>query len=253
MFNKVILMGNLTRDPELRTAASGVTVCKFSIAVDRGFSRQGEEKQVDFFNVTCFRQTAEFVSRWFSKGRMILVEGKVQNDNYTDNNGVKHYSVNIIADNVSFCGNKSDNGGNGYQNGGGYGNNGGGYQNGGYSNGGGYQNNGGYGNGGYQGGYQNGGNNGGYGNNGYNNGGGYPNNGGNNGGYGNNGYNNNGGGYPDNGYSDNSFQTSQPPAPQQSAPPQQFQQNQPSEEKKTVELGNISDFEEIISDGDVPF
>jgi len=232
MFNRVILMGNLTRDPEMRTSQNGTVFCRFSIAVNRRFSKQNE---TDFFNVTTFGQTAEFVSRYFSKGKMILVEGRVENDNYTDNNGVKHYSVNIMADNVSFCGNKSDNGGNGYQNGGGYGNNGG-YNGGGYQNNG-YGNNGGYGN------YQN---------NGYSNGG-Y----GNNGGYQNNGYGNNGGGYQNNGgYPDNGFQP-QPPAPQQPAPPQQSQQyqpnNQPAGEKKTVELGDIDDFEEIISDGDVPF
>jgi len=236
MFNKVILMGRLTRDPEMRTTQSGTAVCKFSIAVDRRFARQGEERQADFFNITAFGQTGEFVSRWFSKGRPILVDGRIENDNYTDNNGVKHYSMNIIAENVSFCGDKrSDNGGNGYQNGGGYGNNGG-YNGGGYQNNG-YGNNGGYGN------YQN---------NGYSNGG-Y----GNNGGYQNNGYGNNGGGYQNNGgYPDNGFQP-QPPAPQQPAPPQQSQQyqpnNQPAGEKKTVELGDIDDFEEIISDGDVPF
>ena len=243
MFNKVILMGNLTRDPEMRTSQSGVTMCRFSIAVNRGYARQGEEQQTDFFNIICFRQTAEFVSRWFSKGKAILVEGKVQNNNYTDNNGVKHYTTEVVADSVSFCGNKSDNGGNGYPNGGGYGNNGG-------YNGGGYQNNGGYGNNG--GGFQN---NGGYGNNGggFQNNGGYGNNGG---GYGNGGYGNNSGGYPSDGYNDGGFQMPQPPAPQQSAPSQQsqqFQPNPPSDEKKSVELGNISDFEEIISDGDVPF
>jgi single-strand DNA-binding protein len=246
MFNKVILMGNLTRDPEMRATQNGTALCKFSIAVNRRFSKQNE---TDFFNVTAWGQTAEFVGKWFSKGRMILVEGRIENDNYTDNNGVKHYSMNIIAENVSFCGSKSDNGGNGYQNGGGYGNNGG-------YNGGGYQNNGGYGNngGGFQnnGGYGN--NGGGYGNGGYgNNGGGFQNNGG---GYGNGGYGNNSGGYPSDGYNDGGFQMPQPPAPQQSAPSQQsqqFQPNPPSDEKKSVELGNISDFEEIISDGDVPF
>lgn len=115
MYNRVILMGRLTADPELRQTQSGISMCRFSIAVDRSFARQGEERQTDFFNITCWRQQAEFVSRYFSKGRMIHVEGKLQNDNYTDQNGVKHYSMNIIADNVSFCGDKRADGGNNAQ------------------------------------------------------------------------------------------------------------------------------------------
>ena len=112
MYNRVILMGRLTRDPELRTTQSGISMCRFGIAVDRRFVKQGEERQADFFEVTCWRQTAEFVCKYFTKGRPILVEGSVQNDNYTDNNGVKHYSTAIIADQVNFCGDKrSENGG----------------------------------------------------------------------------------------------------------------------------------------------
>lgn len=107
MFNRIILMGRLTKDPELKTTQSGVTMCRFSIAVDRAYSKQGEEKQTDFFDITAWRQTAEFVCKWFSKGRMILVEGKLQNNNYTDQNGVKQYRNAIIADSVSFCGDKS--------------------------------------------------------------------------------------------------------------------------------------------------
>ena len=116
-FNKVILIGRLTADPEFSQSASGVSFCRFSIAVDRGYAKNGQEKQTDFFRVSTFRQTAEFVSRYFTKGKLILVEGKVQNDNYTDQNGVKHYSCNIVADNVSFVGSKSDDNmnGNGYQ------------------------------------------------------------------------------------------------------------------------------------------
>lgn len=107
-FNKVILIGRLTADPEFSQSASSVSFCKFSIAVDRGYSK-GQEKQTDFFHITAFRQTAEFVSRYFNKGKLILVEGKVQNNNYTDQNGVKHYSCVIIADSVSFVGNKESN------------------------------------------------------------------------------------------------------------------------------------------------
>ncbi|MDE5565129.1 MAG: single-stranded DNA-binding protein [Oscillospiraceae bacterium] len=106
MYNRVILMGRLTRDPELRTTQSGISMCRFSIAVDRSY-KQGDEKQTDFFDITAWRQTAEFVSKWFSKGKLIHIEGKLQNKNYTDNNGVKHYSNIVIADNVAFCGDKS--------------------------------------------------------------------------------------------------------------------------------------------------
>lgn len=106
MYNRVILMGRLTKDPELRTTQSGISMCRFSVAVDRQYSK-GEEKQADFFDVTVWRQTAEFVSKYFTKGRMIHIEGRLQNNNYTDNNGVKHYATAIIADNVSFCGDKS--------------------------------------------------------------------------------------------------------------------------------------------------
>ena len=108
MFNRIILMGRLTKDPELKTTQSGVTMCRFSIAVDRAYSK-GQEKQTDFFDITAWRQTAEFVSKYFSKGRVILVEGKLQNNNYTDQNGVKQYRNAIIAENVAFCGDKSGN------------------------------------------------------------------------------------------------------------------------------------------------
>lgn len=116
-FNKVILIGRLTADPEFSQSASGVSVCKFNIAVDRSTSK-GQEKQTDFFRVSTFRKTAEFVGRYFTKGKQILVEGKIQNNNYTDQSGVKHYSCEIIADSVGFVGGKEDNntpGNNGYQ------------------------------------------------------------------------------------------------------------------------------------------
>ena len=109
MYNKVILMGRICRDPELKTTQSGVSMCRFTIAVDRQFQKQGEERQADFFDVTAWRQTAEFVCKWFSKGKMIFIDGKLQNDNYTDQNGNKVYRNSIIADNVSFCGDKSGN------------------------------------------------------------------------------------------------------------------------------------------------
>ena len=113
MYNRIILMGRLTKDPELKTTQSGVTMCRFSIAVDRAYSK-GQEKQTDFFDITAWRQTAEFVSKYFSKGKCILIEGKLQN-NYTDQNGVKQYRNAIIADNVAFCGDKSGGQQNGQQ------------------------------------------------------------------------------------------------------------------------------------------
>ena len=108
MFNKILLMGRLTKDPELKNTQSGIPMCRFSIAVDRAYSK-GQEKQTDFFDITAWRQTAEFVAKYFSKGHMIHVEGKLQNNNYTDQNGVKQYRNAIIADNVAFCGDKSGN------------------------------------------------------------------------------------------------------------------------------------------------
>ena len=111
MLNKVIIMGRLTRDPDFRQTQSGVAICKFSVAVERQFkdSKTGE-RLTDFLDCTAFRVTAEFISRYFSKGNMILVEGNIQNNNYTDNNGVKHYSNNIMVENVSFCGGKNEGG-----------------------------------------------------------------------------------------------------------------------------------------------
>ncbi len=110
MLNSAIIMGRLTADPELRTTASGLSVTSFSVAVDRRFQRQGEEKQTDFINVVAWRQTAEFVSRYFHKGAMIAVQGSIQTRNYEDKNGNKRTAVEIVADNVSFCGSKAETG-----------------------------------------------------------------------------------------------------------------------------------------------
>lgn len=96
MLNKVIIMGRLTADPELRQTPSGISTCRFSVAVDRGYkSKDTGERQTDFIRVTAWRQTAEFVSRYFSKGKMIIVEGSLRNNDYTDANGVKHYSMDV--------------------------------------------------------------------------------------------------------------------------------------------------------------
>ena len=168
MLNKVILMGRLVADPEFRQTTSGIPVCRIRIAVDRPY-RKDQERQADFINITCWRNTAEFVSRYFTKGKMIIVEGSLRNNDYTDNNGVKHYSMEVQADNVSFGESKGQGGGYGQQ---------GGYQQGGY------QQNGGY---GQQGGYQN-------------------------------------------------------AAPRPAAPAQD-----------SLSIGEVGDFEEVLSDGEVPF
>ena len=185
MLNKVILMGRLVADPEFRQTTSGVPVCRIRIAVDRPV-RKDQERQADFINITCWRNTAEFVSRYFTKGKMIIVEGSLRNNDYTDNNGVKHFSMEVQADNVSFGESRS-------------------------------ASQGGYGEGEYsqrqQGGYQNGGQQGGYGQQ--------------SGGYQQGGQ----GGY------------AQSAPPQRPAPPAQ----------EGLGIGDIGDFEEILSDGEVPF
>ena len=169
MLNKVILMGRLVADPEFRQTTSGIPVCRVRIAVDRPF-RKDQERQADFINITCWRNTAEFVSRYFNKGKMIIVEGSLRNNDYTDNNGVKHYSMEVQADNVSFGESKGQGGGD-------------------YS-------------GGQQGGYQ-------------------------------------GGGYQQN----NSYQNAPAPAAPRPAAPAQ----------DALSIGDIGEFEEILSDGEVPF
>jgi len=106
MYNKAILIGRLTADPEMRTTPNGVNVASFRIAVDRPFSRGGERK-TDFLNVTCWRQQAEFVCRYFSKGKAIGVDGSIQTRDYTDKDGNKRYAFEIVADRVFFVESKS--------------------------------------------------------------------------------------------------------------------------------------------------
>lgn len=109
MLNKVILMGRLTADPELRQTPSGVSTCRFTVAVDREFVGQGQERQADFITVTAWRQSAEFVSRYFSKGRMICVEGSIRTGSYVDKrySDVTHYTMEVYADRVYFTGEKA--------------------------------------------------------------------------------------------------------------------------------------------------
>lgn len=109
MLNVAVLMGRLVADPELRHTPNDVSVTSFTIAVDRSYAKQGEERQVDFIDIVAWRGTAEFVTKYFRKGQMIAVQGAIQTRSYTDSNGVKRKAFEIVADNVSFCGSKSDN------------------------------------------------------------------------------------------------------------------------------------------------
>ena len=181
--NKVILVGRLTADPELRQTQSGIASCRFTVATDRRFADKNTgERQADFITCVAWRQTAEFVSRYFNKGKMILVEGSLRNNNYQDRNHpeITHYTMDVFVDNVEFVGGKNESGGNaGYQGG-----NGGGYQNNGYS-------------------------------------------------------------APQNNYNNNYSAPPQQAAPAPQAPP--------APNNDSMSYGNLSDFEEILSDGDVPF
>ena len=111
--NKVIMGGRLTADPELKQTSSGVSVCTFSIAVNRRFSSKdsAQQTQADFFNITAWRSTAELVSKYFRKGSSICVVGSLQNRTWTDQQGIKHYATDIIADEVNFVDSKSESAG----------------------------------------------------------------------------------------------------------------------------------------------
>ena len=107
MLNRVVIMGRLVADPELRYTPSNVPVCTLRVAVDRKFARQGEERETDFFDVVTWRQTAEDVAKYFNKGRMIAVDGHLQTRKWKDKMDQNRISVDIVADDVSFCGDKS--------------------------------------------------------------------------------------------------------------------------------------------------
>ena len=110
MLNCAIIMGRLTTDPELKTTTNGISVTSFTVAVDRNYKKPGQERQTDFINVVAWRQTAEFVTRYFRKGQMIAVQGSIQVRGYEDRNGNKRNAVEIVADTVSFCGSKAETG-----------------------------------------------------------------------------------------------------------------------------------------------
>lgn len=190
--NKVILMGRLTADPVLRQTQSGISSCRFSIAVNRKFAnKQTGERDADFINCIAWRQTAEFINRYFKKGSMICVEGELRQNNYQDKNhpDVMHYTYDVQVDNVEFTGSKAETGTAG--------------------------------------------------------------------GYGNNNYNNNGYSAPQGNYNNNysAPQGNYNVAPQNnynnnySAPPQQPD----TPDNNSMSYGNMNDYEEILSDGNVPF
>lgn len=109
MLNHITVMGRLTRDPELRRTASGVAVASFTIACDRDFGNNGE-KETDFLDCVAWRQTGEFVSKYFTKGRMAVVSGRLQIRTWNDKDGNKRRTAEIVADNVYFGDSKQDNG-----------------------------------------------------------------------------------------------------------------------------------------------
>ncbi|MBO4866691.1 MAG: single-stranded DNA-binding protein [Ruminococcus sp.] len=199
MLNKVILMGRITQDLEVKQTTGGQAVLSFSVAVQRSYKDQSGQYPTDFLDCVAWGQTAEFIGRYFSKGRMIVVEGNLRKRVWEDKNGVKHYPTEIYVDNASFAGDSKPQGGGNYTNNYGGGNNGFGNNNGGYSNGG---------NGGYNGG-------------GYNNGG----------------FNNNGGFGGNNGGNQNSFNNNNNQAPSNDA----------------LNIGDLSEFEDVLSDDGVPF
>ena len=117
MLNHIVIMGRLTRDPELRRTGSGIAVASFSVAVDRDFGgRDGGEKETDFIDCVAWRQTGEFVSKYFTKGSMIVVSGRLQIRSWTDKDGNKRRTAEVVADNVYFGDSKrdSDNGNSSY-------------------------------------------------------------------------------------------------------------------------------------------
>lgn len=112
--NKVVLVGRLARDPELRTTQSGTAVVSFTVACDRRFVRQGEERQADFIQCVAWNKTAEFVSRYFTKGMRIALDGRIQTRSYDDQNGNKRYVTEVITEDVEFAQSKNE-GNSGYQ------------------------------------------------------------------------------------------------------------------------------------------
>ena len=108
VINRVVLVGRLTKDPEARTTPSGVTVCNFTVACDRPYVKQGEERQADFINCIAWRQTGEFVSKYFVKGNRIALDGSIQTRSWDDKNGNKRYATEVVVDHADFAQSKND-------------------------------------------------------------------------------------------------------------------------------------------------
>lgn len=108
MLNRVVLMGRLTAEPELKTTGSGISVASFNIAVERNYCKQGEERETDFIAVVAWRQTAEFICKYFAKGQLIALEGSLQTRAYQDKNGNNRTVTEVLADNVFFTGDKRE-------------------------------------------------------------------------------------------------------------------------------------------------
>ena len=108
MYNKTVLMGRVCNDLELKTTQEGISVLSFRLAVDRSYQAKGGERKADFFNIVAWRSTAEFISRYFSKGRMILVEGKLQTRQYVDKNGITQNVVELVVSSAHFTGEKKE-------------------------------------------------------------------------------------------------------------------------------------------------
>ena len=108
MLNTITIMGRMTRDPELRRTESGIAVASFAVACERDYAPQGVEKETDFIDVVCWRSTAEFVEKYFTKGRMAVVTGRLQIRGWTDKDGNKRRSAEILADHVYFGDSKRD-------------------------------------------------------------------------------------------------------------------------------------------------
>ncbi len=115
MLNNITIMGRLTKDPELRYTQSGTAVTSFTLAVERDYSGKESEKQVDFIDCLAWRHTAEFLSKYFSKGRMVVAAGRLQVRNWEDKNGNNRKSTEVVAENVYFGDSKKENDGGGYQ------------------------------------------------------------------------------------------------------------------------------------------
>ena len=110
MLNVVALMGRLVADPELKTTQSGNSVCTFRVAVDRSYTAKDEERKADFFTITAWRQTAEFICKYFQKGSLIAIEGSLQTRQYQDKNGNNRTATEVLASRVNFAGSKASNG-----------------------------------------------------------------------------------------------------------------------------------------------